>query len=134
MKVRYNHAVPTVFIVLGAVNAVLGLLLLQSGGSAGPSLFLGPVFLLLGILQATRTYFEFDPTTGTIATMALLGPAGREYGGKAGRLTVDGNKIRCTYFAGTVKTVPVKRYFARADQWRVVVDHITSAQHAHGAA
>jgi hypothetical protein len=134
MKVRYNPAVPTVFIVLGAVNAVLGLLLLQSGGSAGPSVFLGPLLMLAGILQATRTYFEFEPTTGTISVVALLGPAGRQYGGADSTLSVDGNKIRCTYFAGTVKTVPVKRFFARSDQWRVVVDHITRAQHVHRTA
>jgi hypothetical protein len=129
MKVRYNPVVPTLFIVLGAGNAVLGLLLLQSGGAAGPSLFLGPILLLAGILQATRTYFEFDPKNNTIATMALLGPAGRQYGGADSALSVEGNKIRCTYFAGTVKTVPVKRAFARADQWHAVVDHISQAEH-----
>jgi hypothetical protein len=128
MKVRYNPAVPTVFIVLGVVNGVLGLLLLGSGGGSGPSLFLGPLFLVLGILQATRTYFEFEPAAGTISVAALLGPAGRQYGGGDSRLSLDGDKIRCTYAAGRVKTVPVKRYLASAAQWRAVVEHIARTQ------
>jgi hypothetical protein len=122
MAVRYNPAIPIVFIVLGVVNFVLAFWLLQTGGSAGFSIVLGPLLALLGVLQLSRTYFEFDPRSGTIITKALLGPMTRTFGGAAGgSLHVDGNRIFWTKTDGRVKKVPVTRVMARGDQWRAVL-------------
>jgi hypothetical protein len=128
VSVRYNPAIGIVLIVLGAVNAFLALWLLQASGSGGPALFTGPLIILLGILQLTRGYFEFDPRTATIAVKALVGPVARRFGGSnGGRLFVEGNRILCTLADGRTKKVPVYRFYARGDQWRAVVDHITQS-------
>ncbi|MFC4854077.1 hypothetical protein [Actinophytocola glycyrrhizae] len=125
MSVRYNPVIPIAFIVLGVGNFVLALVLVQSGGSAGFSLFLGPLLALLGVLQLTRSYFEFDPHSRTIAVKALIGPMSREFGGaKGGRLHVNGNRIMWTRADGQVKKVPVSKFMARGDQWRAVLAQV----------
>lgn len=123
MQVRYNPAVPIVFIVLGAANLVLGLALIQSGGSSF-SIILGPLFLLLGLLQLTRTYFEYETHTRTIVVKALIGPMARRFGGAEGSLVVDGNRILWNRADGRVKKVPVSKYMARGDQWRAVISQV----------
>lgn len=125
MQVRYNPVLPITFLVLGVGNTVVGLLQLRTGGPAGVSLFLGPLFTVIGLLQLTRTYFEFDPATRTIALKALLGPVVRRFGGAVGgTLHVDGNRVLCTRADGTVKKVPVSRFLARGDQWRAVIGQV----------
>lgn len=124
MQVRYNPVVPIVFIVLGAGNFVLALALLQSGGSSSVfSLVVGPLLLLLGVLQLTRTYFEYETHTGTIVVKALVGPMARRFGG-AGTLMVDGNRILWHRPDGQVKKVPVSKFMARDDQWRAVINMV----------
>jgi hypothetical protein len=126
MDVRYNPAIPITVIVLGVVNFVLAMWLLQVGGSAGFSIVLGPLLAVLGLLQLTRTYFEFDPRSGTITTKALIGPVTRSFGGAAGgTLHVDGNRILWTKSDGRVKKVPVTRVLARGDQWRAVLAQVS---------
>jgi hypothetical protein len=126
VDVRYNPVIPVIMLVIGVVNAVLGLILLQSGGSAGVSLFLGPLFVVLGLLQLTRTYFEFDPATGTIVVKALIGSVSRRFGGtEGGRLLVDGSRIMCVRADGRTKKVPVSRLYARGDHWREVIAQVT---------
>lgn len=123
MQVRYNPAVPIIFIVLGAGNFVLALALLQSGGSSSVfSLVVGPLLLLLGVLQLTRTYFEYEPHTRTIVLKALVGPTARRFGGAEGTLVVDGNRILWNRADGRVKKVPVSKFMARDDQWRAVIN------------
>lgn len=125
MNVRYNPAIGIVLTVLGAVNVILAVWLLQVSGEGGPALFTGPLIIALGILQLTRAYFEFDQHTTTIAVKALIGPVARRFGGSTGgRLFVEGNRIMCTQADGRTKKVPVYRFYARGDQWRAVVDHI----------
>lgn len=125
MDVRYNPVIPIIFLVLGVVNFGLAVVLLQSGGSAGFSIVVGPLLALLGLLQLSRTYFEFDPRSKTVVVKALLGPMTRTFGGTAGgTLHVDGNRIVWTRADGRVKKVPVSRFMARADQWRAVVAQV----------
>lgn len=130
MTVRYKPVMPVIFIALGVINFVLWLLLVRSGGAAaGPSLVLGPLLTVLGILQLTRPYFEFDPRTGTIGVKALIGPMTRRFGGtEGGRLFVDGNRILCTRADGRTKRVPVNRLFAADDGWRSVLGQISQRQ------
>lgn len=128
MSVRYNPVFGIVLIVLGAVDLILSLWLMQVGGSAGFSLIIGPFLILLGILQLTRPYFEFEPAAGTIVVKALIGPAARQFGGaKGGRLFVEGNRILHTRADGRTKKVPVNRFFARGEQWQAVVAQIAQA-------
>ncbi|MFI7677609.1 hypothetical protein [Actinophytocola sp. NPDC049390] len=125
MQVRYNPALPIVFLVLGVSNTMLGLLMLRTGGSAWTSLLVGPLFTVIGLLQLTRTYFEFDPATRTIALKSLVGPVVRRFGGAVGgALHVDGNRILWTRPDGQVRKVPVSRYLARGDQWRAVIGQV----------
>lgn len=125
MDVRYNPVIPITLIVLGVANFVLALWLMQVGGSAGFSIVLGPLLAVLGLLQFTRTYFEFEPRSRTIVVKALLGPVAREFGGaKGGTLHVDGNRILWTRADGRVKKVPVSRFMARGDQWRAVMAQV----------
>ena len=128
MTVRYKPVIPVLILVLGVVNLVLGLLLVQSGGAAGASLFLGPLLALIGILQLSRPYFEFDSRTGTIGVKALIGPMTRQFGGvKGGRLVIDGTRILWVRSDGRTKKVPVTRFFARDDEWQSVVGQIRQA-------
>jgi hypothetical protein len=122
MSVRYNPALGVILIVLGAVNIILALWLLQVSGSGGFSLFLGPLFVIIGILQLTRSYFEFLPSSGTIVVKALVGPARREFS----KLSVDGNRILHTRADGRTKKVPVNRLLARGSEWQAVVTRIGS--------
>ena len=125
MSVRYNPVTGVVLIVLGVVNIVLALWLLQVSGSGGPSLFIGPMIAILGLVQLNRTYFEFDPRTGTITMKALIGPASRQFGGAKGDLlVVVGDRIRRNSKDGRSKRVPVNRFYARGDQWRAVLAQI----------
>jgi hypothetical protein len=123
MSVRYNPAIGVVLIVLGAVNVVLALWLFQVSGSGGFSLIIGPVIVIIGILQLTRSYFEYLPSNDTIAMKALIGPARREFS----RLSVDGNRILHTRADGRTKKVPVNRFFARGGEWQAVVTRIGSS-------
>jgi len=125
MDVLYNPVMPITLIVLGVVNFVLAMWLIQVGGSAGFSIVLGPVLAVLGLLQLTRTYFEFDPGSKTIVVKALIGPMTRRFGGSVGgTLHVDGNRILWTKTDGRVKKVPVSRFMARGDQWRAVIGQV----------
>ncbi len=125
MDVRYNPVIPIVFIVLGVGNFVLALWLMGVGGTAGFSIVLGPLLAVLGLLQLTRTYFEFDARSRTITVKALLGAMTRTFGGAAGgTLHVDGNRILWTRSDGRVKKVPVSKFMARGDQWRAVIGQV----------
>jgi hypothetical protein len=125
MDVRYNPVIPVIFLVLGVVNFGLAVALLQSGGSAGFSIVVGPLLALLGILQLTRPYFAFEPGSRTVVVKALFGPMKRTFGGAAGgTLHVDGNRIFWTTADGRVKKVPVSRFMANKEQWRAVVAQV----------
>jgi hypothetical protein len=125
VSVRYNPVIGIVLIVLGVINIVLAVWLIQVGGTAGASLFLGPFIAILGLLQLNRTYFEFDQRTSTITMKALIGPAKREFGGAKGDLLrVEGERIMRTRADGRTKKVPVSRFYARGDQWRAVLSLI----------
>ena len=125
MDVRYNPVIPIVFIALGVLNFVLALWLMGAGGSAGFSIVVGPLLAILGLLQLTRTYFQFDTRSKTITVKALLGPMTRTFGGAAGgNLVVDGDRIMWNRPDGRVKKVPVTKFMARGDEWRAVISQV----------
>lgn len=126
MKIGYNPLFAGVIIVLGLINLVLGFLLLSATEDFNASIVLGPILTLFGILSLTRAYFEFDATTGTIATKALIGPVSRRFGGTAGgRLSVMGNRIVHLRADGTTKKVPVAKFMANPQDWRAVLAAIS---------
>jgi hypothetical protein len=125
MQVRYNPMMPVTFVVLGSAGLLAGLMV-SAGGTFSPSVVVGPLMLLIGILQLTRPYFEFDPVTGILAVKALAGPTFRRFGGSAGgRLGVVGNQIVCTRPDGRVKKVPVSHLLAKTDEWNAVIARIS---------
>jgi len=125
VKVGYNPAWPIVFLVLGGVGLLLGLWV-SAIATFSPMVFIGPLMLILGVLQLTRPYFEFDPRTRTITVKALVGSMARRFGGaEGGRLSVQGTRIINTRADGTTKKVPVSRAMAKRNDWDLVLTQLS---------
>ncbi|HEX2131355.1 MAG TPA: hypothetical protein VHH15_07320 [Actinophytocola sp.] len=121
MRVSYNPAWAVTTLVVGAGCLVLGLWV-SALGDFSPLVFIGPLLLLLGILQFARPYFLYDAGSRTITVKALLGPATRRYGGGEGaRLIVDADRIMHIVPDGRVKKVPVSRAMSKRDDWNSVL-------------
>lgn len=126
MKVGFHPAWPAAFLVIGIVSTVLGLLLTVNGEFT-PSVILGPLLVILGLLQLTRPYFEFDPRSGTVSVKAMVGSITRRFGGsEGGRLALEGNRVVSVHPDGSRKKVPVQRYLARQGEWNAFVAQLTA--------
>jgi hypothetical protein len=124
VKVGYNPAWGATIIVIAAACTVLGLWV-TALGDFSPLVFFGPVLVLLGILQLTRPYFTYDPTTRTISVKGLIGPMSRDFGGaKGGHLSVQGDRIVYTRPDGKMKA-PVSRGMSKREDWDAVVAHLS---------
>ena len=133
LTVRYNPILSWAFLILGGLNLVLGLWLLALGAPTF-SLFLGVLFVVLGVLYLTREYFVYVPSTKTVEVVAPIGIR-RPYSPDRGReLTVRGGRIVITQATGKDKKVPVYRYMARGADWDAVTAAIGSATGTSGAA
>jgi hypothetical protein len=97
----------------------------EPAGTSTVFFFMSFAFLtLICAVLWSRTYFEFEPSTRTIAVKRAFG-AGRRFGGAAGgRLVVDGDRVFCITASGARKWVPVTRFLARAEQWNAVLEQI----------
>ncbi|TDV42735.1 hypothetical protein [Actinophytocola oryzae] len=113
MKVRYNPAVGTVMIVLGAVCVFLGLWLAMLG-EFNPGIVVGLVPMVLGILYFVRPYFLVSP--GSVALVAVFGPVRREFPYET--LEFTGGKVFAVRGDGTRKRVPVARWMANSGDWQ----------------
>ncbi|MCT2582640.1 hypothetical protein [Actinophytocola gossypii] len=121
MRVSYNPVWAVTTLVVGAGCFVLGLWVTLLGDFS-PLVFIGPLLVLLGILQFARPYFLYDAGTRTIAVKALLGPATRRFGGSEGtRLIVDVDRIAHVTPDGRTKKVPVSRAMSKRDDWNAVL-------------
>lgn len=110
MKVGYNQTVCGVMCLLGAAGVITCLLF-----ETYALLTVAVIFLLYGAIARTRTYFEYEPTAGTIAIKAPLGPLAYHY---KGDLRFMDGRLRCTSPDGHVKTVPVRRVLSNPEHWR----------------
>lgn len=125
MKVGYNIAYPLTLLVLGAGGLLLGLWLAALGGFS-PMVFLGPIIIVLGVLQLSRPYFEYNPRTRSISVKALVGSMTRNFGGgDGGPLSVAGNRIVYTRPDGRTKRVPVTRAMAKRAEWDAVLAQLS---------
>jgi hypothetical protein len=124
VKVGYNPVWAVVSMGLGLVLLVLAVIELSNDGF-NPLVILGPLLILAGVLQLVRTYFLFDPGTGTIVIKALAGPATRRFGGHdGGRLAIADDRIVCTRPDGRTRKVPVTRGMAKREEWNAVLARI----------
>lgn len=124
MKVGYNPVGAALSFALGGVLLVLAVIGL-SNGRFTPLVVLGSLLVLAGVLQLVRTYFTFDPGTGTIVVNALAGPATRRFGGPdGGPVTIVDNRIVYTRPDGRTTKVPVSPRLAKRDDWNAVIDRI----------
>lgn len=131
IKVGYHPAWPAAFLVLGVLGLGLGLFRIAGEGFT-PPLALGPLFILVAVLQFTRTYFEYDPETRTISVKALIGSMTRRFGGAKGdTLSVKNGRVHFTEPDGREKKVPVQRFMAKRAQWDAVVSQIAGTHAAH---
>jgi hypothetical protein len=121
MKVRYNTAVGIVFVVLGAVCTILGLWLAMLG-EFNPSVLVGLLVLLLGILYLVRPYFWVH--ANSVEVPAVIGPARRRF--EFQTLTMDGNKVIAVRADGTRKKVPVTRWMSNTSDWDTVMSGRTT--------
>lgn len=123
MRVNYSPVSGVLMIVLGVANAALaGLNLMMGQDTLAIWFVVGPIFVLLGILNLVRPYFEFDPATRTVVIKALIGPVVRRFGGVNGDwLVVENGRIVCVRRDGRRKNVPVHRFFAKKDEWQTVL-------------
>jgi hypothetical protein len=128
MKVRYRVGWGVVFLVIGGIELILGVLALGE-----VQLVLGVVFIVFGVLSMTRPYFEWDSATKTIAVKALVGPWARRFGGaEGGRLEPEADRIVWVRADGSRKKIPVRRFYANRDEWNAVLRQIaepSSSQH-----
>jgi hypothetical protein len=126
LTVRYNPPVAWAFLVLGAVNFVLGLL------APGPliNVVLGVMFIVLGALFLSRTYFTYTTHTRTLEVIAPIGTR-RSFRGSGGdSLTVEGRRIVLVRADGKRKKLPVNRWMSRPQEWDAVAEAITQAPKA----
>lgn len=119
MSVRYNPILAWAFLVLGAVNFVLGLWLLLLG-SPTFSLVLGVLFVVLGVLYLRRPHFVYVPRTQTIEVIAPIGMRRPFSPERGGALVVDGARIYRSGVDGRRKRVPVYRYMSNRSDWDAV--------------
>jgi hypothetical protein len=132
VTVRFRPVYSAACVLLGLFDLVLGFFAvrgdLTGGGPASTSTvfcFVSFAFVtLICAVQWSRTYFEFEATTRTIAVKRAFG-AGRRFGGADGdRLVVDGDRVFCITASGARKRVPVARFLACAEQWNAVLEQI----------
>jgi hypothetical protein len=116
MKVRYNPFVGVVALVIGAICEFLGLWLLLLGAFS-PSVVLGLLPMLLGLLYLLRPYFWVH--SKYVVIPALVGPATREVPYQ--RLELDGGKLVAVGEDGTRKKVPVTRWMAHSGDWAALM-------------
>lgn len=121
MKVRYNTAVGISFVVLGAVCTVLGLWLAMLG-EFNPSVLIGLLVLLLGILYLVRPYFWVH--SKSVEVGAVIGPMKREY--EFQTLELSGGKVVAVRADGTRKKVPVTRWMSNTSDWDAVMSARTT--------
>ncbi|MEU6857445.1 hypothetical protein AB0B28_01010 [Glycomyces sp. NPDC046736] len=107
IKVRYSTGYSITVVVLGSLILATVIIALLAGTSlVNVNLFLGPLFLLIGILSFSKPICSYEPATGTFRMHALLGPVVRTYGAPKGeRLWFDGNKIVRVLPSGKQKRV-----------------------------
>jgi hypothetical protein len=122
ISVRYNPVLAWAFLVLGALNLVLGLWLLALG-SPTFSLLLGVLFVVLGVLYQRRPHFVYVPRTQTIEVIAPIGTRRPYSPERGGALVADGARIYRTGADGGRKRVPVYRYMSNRSDW----DSVTAA-------
>ncbi|WP_205323927.1 hypothetical protein [Glycomyces sp. YM15] len=79
LTARIGTVQRVLFIVLGSLLFVLGLLALLAGGIS-IYLILGPLFLIMGILSTTNPYLRFDTASGELGLYSPLGFKSRTYG------------------------------------------------------
>ncbi|GAB3880239.1 hypothetical protein GCM10029964_034210 [Kibdelosporangium lantanae] len=113
MKVRYRPWVGIILLVLGAVCAVLGLWLAGATGELNPSVFLGALIMLMGLLYLLRPYFWVYDASVEVA--ALVGPARRRFPYET--LELDGNKLYAVQGDGKRRKVSVSKWMANGDDW-----------------
>lgn len=124
MKVGYHPVWPGIFLALGGANLILAVIQLD-GGSTPYSVVLGPLFVLIGVLQLVRPYFEYDAGSGTLVVKALLGPMKRAFGGAKGdQLGVKEKRIVRTAVDGHQYKVPVQRFMSKPAEWDAVFAQI----------
>jgi hypothetical protein len=113
MKVRYRPWVGIILLVLGAACAILALWLAAATGTLNPSVFLGALIMLMGILYLLRPYFwVYD---ASVEVTALVGPARRKF--PYATLQLDGNKLYAVQPDGKRRKVSVAKWMAHADDW-----------------
>jgi hypothetical protein len=124
LTVRYNPILGWAFLSLGVLNLVLGLWLLALG-VPGVSLFLGALFIVLGVIYLRREYFVFVPSAQAVEVVAPIGTRRLYSPDRGGELMMDGGRIVITRATGKNKKVPVSRYMSHRTDWDAVTAAIT---------
>lgn len=126
LLVRYNRPVAWLFLALGVINFLLGLL------APGPliNLVLGVLFIVLGALFLSRTYFTYTTHTRTLEVIAPIGTRRSFQGSGEDTLIVEGRRIVLVRAGGKRKKLPVNRWMSRAEEWDAVVEAIVQTPKA----
>jgi hypothetical protein len=126
LRVHYNRPVAWLCLLLGLVNFVLGLL------APGPviNVVLGVLFIVLGAVFFTRTYFTYTPRTRTLEVIAPIGTRRSFTGSGENGLIVEGGRFVLVRPSGKHKKLPVSRWMSRADEWDAVIAAVGQAPKA----
>ena len=116
MKVRYNPILAGAFLVLGVISVIPGILVLARGEFV-PTMIIGVMLVLLGVLYFVRPYFHLGSDSVTVP--ALVGPMRRDYAFTS--LRVEGSRLVIIDRRGNSAKLPVFRWSAHPEIGRAHV-------------
>jgi hypothetical protein len=121
MRVTYNKWVATIMLILGLINLVLGVWLALLG-RFNPSLFIGVVVFVIGVLYWQRPYFIVE--SSGVVVPAMLGPVRRSFPFKTPQdIRIENNRLLVrdeTYW----RRVPVRRWLSDRRDWAALEHYL----------
>jgi hypothetical protein len=121
IRVGYRPFVPISAIVFGALVLLATILLFPGGVLFTAGMVAGMVGVVMGVLQLTTPYFDYDPARDTITISPGFGMK-RQFGAAmGGRLHLAGDRIMCVLPDGRTRRVPVSATWANEQEWQAVL-------------
>ncbi|MDE3721210.1 hypothetical protein PWG71_07400 [Nocardiopsis sp. N85] len=123
-EVRLTPVIGGAILTFGVLSTLLGLWAVGLG-LFSPLVFLGPVFIVLGVVQWRRVYFRVDHRPGSgRSILSAPGQRGRLAEGVTAapgeRFAVENGRIVHVAADGTRTPTPARRWPSRSSDWRAL--------------